>query len=188
MRRIILLLAIVAFAAPAVWAQTKTPAKAPKPAPGLTDEVLSIWKDEGRKIIAMAEDFPEAKYDYKPTPEVRSFAEQLLHIGGGNYLFLKAAKGEKWTAEDGSPARKDYPTKAAVVAFVKKSFADVEAYIRSQGDAGLAKPIKEPFENRMIPQSTLWMEYATHPAEHYGQLVVYYRLNGIVPPESRPRK
>ena len=187
-RRILSVVAMALLAAAPLLAQAEKAPPPPKPAPSNVDEVLNAWRDPARKIIAMAEDFPEDKYDYKPSKEVRSFAEQLLHIAGGHELFIKAAKGEKWTEADGNPPRSQYPNKAAIVAFVKKSFDDVNAYVKSQGEIGLAKAIKVPFENRLIIQSALWMEYVQHDAEHYGQLVVYYRLNGIVPPESRPRR
>ena len=186
----LLLVSVAVLLSPAMASAQapKAPTEPPQPAPGMADEVINSWNEVGRKLIAMAEDFPEEKYDFKPSPEVRSFAEQLLHIAGGNYLFLKAARGEKWSVADGSPPRENYKTKADVVAFVKKSFADVVAYIREQGDAGMARPMKYPFDNRMIIQSAFWMDVASHPSEHYGQLVVYYRVNGMVPPASRPRR
>jgi len=143
------------------------------------------WNEVGRKVIAMAEDWPEDKYEYKPNPEVRSFAEQVLHVAGGNYLFIKAARGEKWSEADGDPPRDKYKTKAQVVAFLKQSFADVAALIKQEGDAGLAKTMKYPFGNRMILRSMFWMDVLGHGSEHYGQLVVYYRANNMVPPESR---
>src|SRR5207244_12138082 len=59
----------------------------PKPPLIGSQAVLESWNDIGRKLIAMAEDFPEDKYDFKPTPTQRSFAEQLLHAAGANYFF-----------------------------------------------------------------------------------------------------
>src|SRR5712672_3300421 len=64
---------------------------APSPAPSASQVVLSQWNEIGRKLIAMAEDFPEDKYDFKPTPAQRSFAEQLLHMAGANYFFTNLA-------------------------------------------------------------------------------------------------
>ncbi|MGH9803780.1 MAG: hypothetical protein ACRD4D_01310, partial [Candidatus Acidiferrales bacterium] len=57
-----------------LWAQE------PTPSPGAAKELLAAWNREGGKLVAMAEDFPEDKYDFKPTPEVRSFGEHLLHV------------------------------------------------------------------------------------------------------------
>src|ERR1700689_4639944 len=102
-----------------VHAQDKKPA--PKPAPGASEAVLEQWNDIGRKLIAMAEDFPEDKYDFKPTPAQRSFAMQLLHAANANYFFTNLALGQKPPAEE-DPKRDQYKTKADIVAFVKKAF------------------------------------------------------------------
>src|SRR5260370_25258281 len=94
----------------------------------------------------MAEDFPEDKYDFKPTPAQRSFAEQLLHMAGANYFFINIANGEKPPAQE-DPSRAKYKTKADVVAFVKKSFADGAAAIKAKGDAGMAGKSVDPLQN-----------------------------------------
>ncbi len=180
------LAAVLAFAAGPALAQAQPPAKAPRPAGSPADEALAAWNDIGRKLIAMAEDFPEDKYDFKPKPEVRTFAEQLLHVAGANYFFTDTVKGQKPGQED--LPRDKYKTKADVVAAVKKSFADGAAVIQGKGDAGMAGIVKHPFGNWMTHVSTLARDLADHASEHYGQLVVYYRINGLVPPESRPRK
>jgi len=66
-----------------------------KPALSPSQAVLAAWNEIGRKLIAMAEDFPEDKYDFKPVPVQRSFADQLLHVAGSNDLFTQVAKGQK---------------------------------------------------------------------------------------------
>ncbi len=193
MRRVIRLLAmaaVVALAAGPLMAQTGAPGKTsalPKPAQGPAEEALAAWNEIGRKLIAMAEDFPEDKYDFKPNPQVRTFAEQLLHVAGANYFFTDPVQGKKPNQPEDLP-RDKYKTKADVVAAVKKSFADGAAVIKEKGDAGMAQTVKHPFGNRMTHLSTLCMDLAMHASEHYGQLVVYYRVNGLVPPESRPRQ
>ena len=63
------------------------------PQPSASQVVLSQWNEIGRKLIAMAEDFPEDKYDFKPTPAVRTFAEQLLHVTSSMYYFTDPATG-----------------------------------------------------------------------------------------------
>src|SRR5579862_1249200 len=103
---------------------------APKPPDSPSKVLLDSWNDIGRKLTAMAEDMPEDKYDFKPNPAERSFAEQLLHASGANYFFINPVKGEK--PPSGDPKRADYKTKAEVVAFVKKSFADGAALIQSK--------------------------------------------------------
>ncbi len=182
----ITLVAALALTAAAGLTQQKPQAPAPRPAGGPAQEALAAWNSIGRKLIAMAEDFPEDKYDFKPKPEVRTFAEQLLHVAGANYFFTSTALGKPVGEED--LPREKYKTKADVVAAVKKSFEDGAAVIKEKGDSGMAETVKHPFGNRMTHLSGLCADLAMHANEHYGQLVVYYRLNGIVPPESRPRK
>jgi uncharacterized damage-inducible protein DinB len=156
-----------------------------KPADPELKVVLDSWNEVGRKLIAMAEDFPEDKYDFKPTPAQRSFAEQLLHAAGANYFFTNPVMGkEPQAAED--PKRDQYKSKADIVAFVKKSFADGAAAIQSKGEKGLMQTVVYGDQKARV----LDIAYGIieHSGEHYGQLVVYYRLAGLVPPESRPKK
>src|SRR5271154_3871283 len=133
-----LAIVLLAFAFPAHAQDAMKKDAAVKPAEAESKVVLDAWNEIGRKLTAMAEDFPEDKYDFKPTPAQRSFAEQLLHAAGSNDLFTAVAKGEK-PVDDESCA--NYKTKAAVVAYVKKSFADGAAVIKAKGDAGLAKTV-----------------------------------------------
>jgi len=92
---------------------------------------------------------------------------------------------EPQAAED--PKREQYKSKADIVAFVKKSFADGAAAIQSKGEKGL---ITEVVYYPQQKARVLDIAYGLieHSGEHYGQLVVYYRLAGLVPPESRPKK
>jgi len=158
-----------------------------KPASSPSQAVLEAWNDIGRKLTAMAEDFPEDKYDFKPTPAQRSFAEQLLHAANANYFFTKPAMGEKPPSEE-DPKRDQYKTKADVVAFVKKTFADGAAAIKAKGDKGMMDVVPDPEGHGMVRVSDLAYGLIEHDGEHYGQLVGYYRLSGLVPPESRPKK
>ena len=157
-----------------------------KPAEPEVKVVLDSWNDIGRKLTTMAEEFPEDKYDFKPTPAERSFAEQLLHAANSCYYFTNPAMGKKPPAAE-DPKRDQYKSKADVVAFVKKSFADGAAAIQSQGDKGLMTEVVyfPEQKSRIIDIAYGIIE---HSGEHYGQLVVYYRLAGLVPPESQPKK
>jgi uncharacterized damage-inducible protein DinB len=161
--------------------------EAAKPPLSQSQAVLESWNDIGRKLIAMAEDFPAEKYDFKPTPAQRSFAEQLLHVAGANYFFISPVEGKQAPAAE-DPKRDQYKTKADVVAFVKKSFADGAAVIKAKGDKGMADLVMEPESHRQITVSDLAYGLIEHSGEHYGQLAVYYRVAGKVPPESRPKK
>jgi len=158
-----------------------------KPADSPSKVVLDSWNDVGRKLIAMAEDFPEDKYDFKPTPAQRSFAEQLLHAAGANYFFTSPAMGQKPPSEE-DPKRDQYKTKADVVSFVKKSFADGATAIKAKGDKGMSDLLVDPFSHQQVRVSDFAYGFIEHDGEHYGQLVGYYRLAGLVPPESRPKK
>jgi uncharacterized damage-inducible protein DinB len=176
---------LIALTAVAAQAQTgKTPAKKPKP----SEESLAAWNLMARKVIEMAEDFPEDKYDYKPTPEVRSFRQLLLHVAAVNYFFTNAAEGREVAPAEDDPAPEKYRTKADVVRFVTQSFADGAAAIQKKGVRGMAQHIKHPFGNRQSSLNNVCRDIVEHSGEHYGNLVVYYRLNKMVPPMSRPRR
>ena len=159
----------------------------PKPAVSPSQALLASWNDVGRKLIAMAEDFPEDKYDFKLTPAQHSFAEQLLHAAADNYYYTNPATGKKMPAGE-DPKREEYKTKTAVVAYVKGSFAEGAAAITGKGDLGLNDLIVDPFANQQVRLSDLAWGIIEHSGEHYGQLVGYYRAAGLVPPESRPKK
>ena len=180
------LLAVAMVASPA-GAQDAKKDVAVKPPDSPSKVVLDSWNDIGRKLIAMAEDFPEDKYDFKPTPAQRSFAEQLLHAANANYFFTDPAMGKPMPAEE-DPKRADFKTKADIVAFVKKAFADGAAAIKAKGDKGMSDLLVDPFAHQQMRVSDMAYGFIEHSGEHYGQLVVYYRVAGLVPPESRPKK
>ena len=127
-----------------------------------------------QRVLEMAKDFPEDKYDYKLKPEMRTFGAVIVHIASGNVYAAKAGKGENVNWDELDP--KDYKTKAQVVSLMEKSISDAEATLKSLPDNSFAKTI-EP-----------WISVTEHSAEHYGLLVAYYRANGLVPPQSRPKK
>ena len=122
----------------------------------------------------MAKDFPEAKYDYRPTREVRSFGEVIVHIASINVWVAKAGRGENVQGGDIDPAT--FKGKAAIVAALQKSIDDAMATLKATPD--------DRFKETLSP----WMGIIEDAAEHYGQLVVYYRANGLVPPASRPKR
>jgi hypothetical protein len=157
-----------------------------KPAPGLAQAVLGQWNDIGRKLIAIAEDLPEDKYEYKPNPDSRTFVAQLLHASASMYFFTDTVAGKKARYGD-DPKLNELKTKVQVVAFVKKCVEDGADTIKAKGDKGLEESIAAggPTMTRIYDLAYGLIE---HSGEHYGQLVVYYRINGMVPPESRPKK
>jgi hypothetical protein len=165
---------------------TPKPMVNPKPPLSPSQSLLEAWNEIGRKLTAVAEDFPEDKYDFKPNPQERSFAEQLLHAGNANYFFIDPVKGV--TAPQGDPKRSDFKSKAAIIEFVRKSFSEGAALIKSKGDNGMNDLFLDPFANQKNRFSDGAWGLIEHSGEHYGQLVVYYRVAGLVPPESRPKK
>ena len=186
-KKYVFILLAAALVIPIASAQNATtkPA-APKPALSPSQTQLAYWNYMGRKLAAMAEDFPEDKYDFKPNPAQRSFAEQLIHAAHGINIFVELGKGVKPHLDE--PKRSEFKNKAAVVEYVRKAFADGAALIASKGDSGMNDLVVDPWNNqqtRLYEQAWFYLE---HAGEHYGQLVVYYRVAGLVPPASRPKK
>jgi uncharacterized damage-inducible protein DinB len=172
----------------AVLAQDSQKKAPPKPAPSPSQAVLQQWNDIGRKLIAMAEDFPEDKYEYKPHPDSRTFAANLIHASASMYYFTDPAQGKKPRYPD-DPKREEVKltSKEQIVAFVKQAVQDGAEVIKAKGDKGLTEAVDvgAPTLYRLYDVAYSLIE---HSGEHYGQLVVYYRNNGLVPPESRPKK
>jgi len=160
--------------------------QAPLPASSRADETLGRWNYIGNKLIAMAEDFPEDKYDYKLQKDERTFALNLLHAAALDYVVLRKVAGSNIGPDFGegdNPSRDAFKTKADVVKFVQQAIADGADAIKQQGDAGLDKTTK--LGKQLRHNSDIWVFAIEHSAEHYGQLVVYYRANNLVPPDSR---
>jgi uncharacterized damage-inducible protein DinB len=167
--------------------QAQTQNQPPSPARSRSDEMLERWNDIGNKLIAMAEDFPEDKYDFKVQKDQRTFALNLLHAAALDFVLIRRISGANLGPDFGegdNPTRDAFKTKADVVKFVQEAVADGAKVIQQQGDAGLDNTTKF-FGNRMAHNSNIWTFAIEHSAEHYGQLVVYYRANNLVPPNSR---
>ncbi len=175
-----------AASAAATGAPQEQKKDASKATPTETEIVLFQWNDIGRKLIAIAEDLPEDKYDYKPNPDSRTFISQLIHVSASMYYFTDTAQGQKPRYPD-DPKRDTLRTKADIVAFVKKCVADGTAEIKTLGDKGLNQIYTDPDSKQQMHLFDLAYSLMEHSGEHYGQLVVYYRSNGLVPPESRKK-
>src|SRR5690348_14599331 len=178
------LLAAVAMSFPT---QAQTRNQAPGPARSRSDEMLDRWNGIGNKLVAMAQDFPEDKYDFKVQKEERTFALNLLHAAALDFVLMRRISGTNLGPDFGegdNPTRDQFKTKADVVKFVQEAVTDGAQVIQQQGDAGLDKTSKF-FGNRLAHNSAIWNFAIEHSGEHYGQLVVYYRANKLVPPDSR---
>ena len=182
---VVLTALLVTFAS----AQEKKTTEPPKPAQSSSQELLWGWNGVGGKLIAMAEDFPEDKYDFKAQKDERTFGGNLLHVASSYYNMINAIKGSVvgYSGNDDS-LRKKYPTKTDIVKYLKQAVADGAELIKAQGDSGLTREFKYPWGNFMVHEMFGWNGILEHAGEHFGQLVVYYRINGMIPPESRPKE
>src|SRR6201984_2147129 len=167
--------------------QAQTQNQSPSAARSRSDETVDRWNDIGNKLIVMAQDFPEDKYDFKVQKQERTFALNLLHAAALDFVLIRRISGSNLGPDFGqgdNPTRDAFKRKADIVKFVQEAVADGAQVIQQQGDAGLDNTSKF-FGNRMAHNSAIWTFAIEHSGEHYGQLVVYYRANNLVPPDSR---
>jgi len=182
----ILLLALAAPAAvPAASAQAKSDQK---PTFGGTFDRSA--KGMEQEIVSAAEAMPDDKYSFAPSQGefkgVRTFAQQVKHIAATNYMFAGAILGEKPPVELGSENGPDSMTsKADVVKFLKDSFAYLHKALNSLDESNALAEIQSPFGSNKTTRLRLAIIAVSHPWDHYGQMVVYLRMNGIIPPASR---
>src|SRR5207248_7621068 len=133
-------LTLVAADAMSLHSQQQTQNQSPSPSRSRSDEMLDRWNDIGNKLIAMAQDFPEDKYDFKVQKDQRTFALNLLHAAALDFVLIRAISGSKLGPDFGegdNPTREAFKTKADVVKFVQEAVADGAKVIQQQGDAGL---------------------------------------------------
>ena len=140
----------------------------------------ALWKGLAGYITTTAEELPENLYAYRPTDDVRSFGEMFAHVAGAQYLICAAALGEP--PRDESAVEQSAKTKAAIVTALKAS-NEYCARAYAQTDKAAQQPTTL-FGQEATRLYALTLN-ATHDGEHYGNLVTYLRLNGIVPPSSR---
>jgi uncharacterized damage-inducible protein DinB len=179
--------ALLAAAGTGLPSRAQTQNQPPNPARSRSEEMLDRWNDIGNKLIAMAQDFPEDKYDFKLQKDERTFALNLLHAAALDLVVIRRIAGSNVGPDFGegdNPTREAFKTKADVVKFVQEAVAAGAKVIQQQGDAGLDNTTKF-FGGRLAHNSSIWTFAIEHSGEHYGQLVVYYRANNLVPPDSR---
>jgi uncharacterized damage-inducible protein DinB len=139
-----------------------------------------LWEQLTGYITTAAEELPESTYAYRPTPEVRTFGQLIGHVAGAQNLICAAALGEPSRAED--EIERTRTAKADLVAALKASTRYcARAY--SQSDKAVQAETKLFGQQRTRLYALILN--ATHNGEHYGNIVTYLRLNGIVPPSSR---
>jgi hypothetical protein len=121
---------------------------------------------------------PEGSYDYRPVDGVRNFGEILAHTAGANYVFCAAAKGEKPPfAED--HFEKTAKTRAAIMKATADSIAYCDAAFTALTDASAAQQVAPPFGEGQTARAAVLISEIGHVNEHYGNLVTYFRINGI---------
>ena len=150
--------------------------------PGLVKELVGTWQRAATEIVDIAEAMPEDKYAYKPTPDIATFRDQLVHVAGITQRFIDSAKGTK-----SEPHAQKSMTKAEVIGLLKQTFQTGQETLGALTDAQLLEPVKFPFGDRTVSRFTFWQGPLYQIRNHHGQLVVYLRLNGIVPPTTARR-
>jgi len=184
-----------------VFAQATSSAKPPQPTE--TPTIASVLNRQlnsiERNIMGAAEAMPEDKYDFSPatanipgdfkTPEpVRTVSQQFKHIGDALELYGSAILGQKAAGTPGENGPSNVKTKQEVIAFLKAEFAKAHAAIDTITQQNLLEQIAAPFGNAKTTRLALAVGMVGHSNNHYGQIIEYLRMNGMVPPESQPRK
>jgi uncharacterized damage-inducible protein DinB len=145
-----------------------------------------------RVLMPLAMAMPEDKYGFAPTSGefkgVRTFGEQLKHVAAANYIYAAAILGEKPTADvgEGEAGPTSLKSKKEILKYLNDSFTYVQKAVATINEKNFISPIKSPFggEATRLSMTTLIMN---HCFDHYGQLVEYVRMNGIIPPASQGR-
>jgi len=196
----LLLTAALSLAAASAYAEIAkdSPAAGASASPSTPPTIASAIDREislvEREVVDAAEAMPEDKFDFSPEKlnlpgsdykGVRTFGEQLKHIAASNYLIWSPITGEKPpdTVNDGK-GPDNMKTKAEIIKFLKDSFAFGHKSVATLNDSNLVQPI---IRNNKPPTTRLFLATfaAAHAFDHYGQMIEYLRMNGIVPPASR---
>ncbi|HEY3383722.1 MAG TPA: DinB family protein [Vicinamibacterales bacterium] len=197
MKRLLPLVLFAALLALPAAAQTAPPAGAAAPSPdGFTKIIKTSFDGITRFLAASAEKMPEAQFGFKPTPEVRSFGEILGHVANSQFSYCARIKGEKNPNEGNDIEKKT--AKADLVKALNDSITYCSTAYADMTDAKALELLPVPpapagvAANRPAPAPApkvrLLLGNITHDWEHYGNLVTYMRLKGIVPPSSEPRR
>jgi DinB superfamily len=167
-------------------------AQAAKPAePQTVSQVLarSVTNVEN-EFVPAADAMPEDKYAFAPTTGefkgVRTFGQQVKHVAAVNYILGSGILGEKSPVDTGGENGPDsIKSKADIIKYLKDSFAYLHKAAESVNESNLVAPVKNPFGEGTATRLALATGAVGHCFDHYGQMVEYLRLNGIIPPASR---
>ena len=173
--------------APSVAAQNNKPKEERRSVTIVLDHTISNLEHE---FVPTAEAMPEEKFAFTPTSGefkgVRTFAQQIKHVAAVNYELGAALLEQKPPVDIGDesgPA--SVTTKADILKYLQDSFLYVHKAIATVNEANLVQTVKSPFGEGEVSRLGLATTVASHGFDHYGQMVEYLRMNGIVPPASR---
>jgi uncharacterized damage-inducible protein DinB len=159
--------------------QEKSQAQAPPPANPITASEKGFYSFVSNAVVGAAEKMPEENYSFKPTPEVRSFGQIVGHVADASYMFCSQTLGE---ANPTKGIEKTKTSKVDLVAALKDAIAYCNRAFDSMTDAKGSQMVK--LFNFDIAKLTLFSLNTAHTDEHYGNMVTYLRIKGIVPPTS----
>ncbi len=183
-RTLVLLAALLVLLVGAVLLLAAPPA-AGVPAAGseraLSEALTRNFARIAGNVVAAAEEMPEESFAFKPTPEVRSFGEIVAHVADAHRRLCALVATGTTAADPGWEA--STKTKADLVAVLKLSTTECEKAFAGLDDAALLRPV--PFGSREVPAAAVLSFLTAHTNEHYGNLVTYLRIRGLVPPSSR---
>jgi uncharacterized damage-inducible protein DinB len=152
----------------------------PAAADPLSSSLKRIYDSMKRNIIESAEKMPDANFDFKPTPEVKSYAEMLGHVADSQYGYCARLKGEASPMKESVERTKK--AKTEMVEAVKAAFAYCDGIFGSMTDDLLKQTVKVGTQD--VPKAFYAAQVVSHISEHYGNLVTYLRLKGLVPPST----
>jgi len=170
---------LVGFAASPLFAQGQAPAQGS--APSTADTIKQLYNAAKNNLMKAADKMPDDGYDFKPTPEQRSFGGWIAHVADAQTAGCSRALGTPKQPTAGSKT-----TKADLVAALKDSFDTCDAAYSGLTDAN-ANDTVQSFRGPMTRLASL-AGNVVHDNECYGAIAVYLRLKGIVPPSSEPRR
>ncbi|HTL05402.1 MAG TPA: DinB family protein [Gemmatimonadales bacterium] len=154
---------------------------APATQPNAVATLRELWMIQSNYVLQTAEAVPESLYSFRPVKSVRSFGELFGHVAGSQNNMCGVALGEPERNED--EVEKSRSSKADLVAALRASNTFCE---RAYAQTDRAVEGKATLFGRERTRLAILGLNATHDAEHYGNLVTYLRINGMVPPSSRP--
>ncbi len=148
-------------------------------AEGLLRDLLAHWQSEREYSLDIVGAMPADKFDWRPTPEVRTFAEQAIHFAGAQVSYLSRLELAP------PPTAPKTTDKQAVVAWVEASYGYAREVLEKLGEREFLRRDVPLRSGALHTTFDLWLRGVVHTAHHRGQLIVYLRLNGLQPPDWR---